>query len=198
MMKNETIESFVYGEPPTVKSTPICYQNKANIGIGSEKEFPHIALIRLKSLPRNRYRTEIKCVGSLISDRFVLTSSYCIKFTGNLKSQYHINVELGVFHINSVDLSMSSFKAVEVSTKFGITLLKLDRRVVFNEFIQPICLYPDKQAASEFLLTGWTGDWLECDPKLKKWHIENHLVDHEFWRLTIDEAAIINYRQVIY
>lgn len=192
MRKNETTQSFILGEPPVVKITEICNQNKDNIGIASEKEFPHIALIKLKGKARGQYRSEMKCVGSLISDRYVLTSTYCVSSDLN----YQINVELGVININSIDLSMNSFKVIEVTIKYGITLLKLNRKVTFNEFIIPACLYPDKKASTEFLLTGWTGDWFECDPKLKKWHISNDLVEYSVWKQTIDEAAIINYRQV--
>lgn len=192
MIKNETTQSFILGEPPVVKIHEICHQNKANIGIASAKEFPHIALIKLKGQMKGQYRSEMKCVGSLISDRYVLTSTFCV----NSDLYYQINVELGVVNINSIDLSMNSFKVIEVTIKYGIALLKLNRKVTFNEFIIPACLFPDKQASSEFLLTGWTGDWLECDPKLKKWHISNDLVGHSVWKQNIDEAAIINYRQV--
>lgn len=181
------------GEPSTTKIVEICNQKKANTGLASEKEFPHIAIINLQSrlLTRNNHESLSKCVGSLISDRHVLTSMFCISSDQN----FHLSVRLGAYKLDENNIS-NIYDVEHIEAKHGVAILKLNRKVNFSEQIMPICIFPDKEAAMSILLSGWTGDWRECDPKLKKWQIENYLVKRNRWQFFIDETSIINYRQV--
>lgn len=195
LVKNETINSFILGEPSTISRVEICHQNKENIGIASEMEFPHIGLIKLQEVNdiRRHHNIEAKCVGSLISERHVITSFYCV----NSLIKYQVTVQLGVFNYDSSDSNLKTHKVESLETKYGVTILKLQNNVVFAENIMPACLYPDKVSTSEVLLAAWNGDWRECESKLKKWHINNNEVIHSNrWQISIDQSAIINYRQV--
>lgn len=192
-MKNETIKAFIFGEPSTTKLTEFCYQNKRDIGTAIAKEFPHVAIVKLldRRLPRDRYGSERKCVGSLVSDRHVLTSIDCVK----TDLHYKISVQLGAYEYDAVD-SSQIYDVDEIFTNYDLTILKINKKVEFNQQVMPICLFPDEQIRSEILLVGWSGDWRECDLNLRKWQIESNLVEHKDWQLIIDNSAILNYRQV--
>lgn len=195
MMRNETVESFVFGEPSTIETVTICNQNNRDIGLAVMKEFPHVALIRVRKQhpKRTNMLSETRCVGTLISERHVITSVFCVF----LEQNQEITVHLGVFNDDSIDENSKTYKVEDFETKYGVTILKLNIvKVEFSEHIMPICLHPDKSTKSSFLLAGWIGDWRDCDPKLKKWHIDNQLVKFDKWNLQVDESMIINYRQV--
>lgn len=192
-MRNETVSSFVLGEPGFIKKVPFCHQNENDIGTASEKEFPHVAIIKLQSrtLPRSAFGSSTKCIGSLISERHVITSAFCV-----FSDQSHeVTVELGVLNFNEVGLS-ESFNVDEIDHKFGVAILKLDRKVVFSESVMPICLLTDENFSTQALVSGWTGDWRDCDPKLKKWHVESKKLEKSRWQIKIVETAMLNYRQV--
>ena len=160
-----------------------------------EKEFPHIALIKMDDLNgiRRNYNMEVKCVGSLISDCHVITSFYCVSSL----VKHKVTVYLGVSNYDLSGSGVKSFDVESLETKNGVTILKLQNRVIFDEHILPTCLYPEKSTNSEFLLTGWTGDWRECDPQLKKWHVSNSLVVKSYkWQMTMQQTSIINFREV--
>lgn len=190
-MRNETINSFIFGEPPTIKQVPFCNQNKENIGIASEMEFPHIALIKLQKIADNHHFIS-KCVGSLISDRHVITSFYCVSSL----VKYDVKVQLGVSYLDSED-SFSNIHDVEsLETKYGVTILKLQSQVYFSQKIMPACLFTKKLVTPEVILAAWSGDWRECDPMLKKWHISNTAVNISNLQIRVDQSTIVNYRQV--
>jgi Trypsin len=195
LIKNETIDSFILGEKPTITRVETCHQNKEDIGIASEMEFPYIALIKLQENHETRrfYNVELKCVGSLISERHVITSFYCV----NSLIKFKVTVHLGVFNYDLSDSNLQSHEVESLDTKYGVTILRLQNQVIFSDHIMPACLFPEKVATSEVLLAGWTGDWQECESRLKKWHIRNNEVTYiSRWQITIDQSAIMNYRQV--
>ena len=181
------------GESPIMKRTKFCYQNKADLGIATEKEFPHTAVIQVEDLRVNKNdfmnRTS-QCGGSLVSDRHVMTSFYCVSSAVN----YKLSVYLGVFNLNAIDDGIR-YDVDEVNVKYGVAILKLSRKVEFNEKIMPVCLSSGNDLTSPVILTGWSGDWRECDPKLKKWHIEPQSIIKTTWHLKVIESTIINYRQ---
>lgn len=191
--KREAVDSFILGEPSSVSKTPVCHQNTANVGIASEKEFPHIAIIKLqhRQMQRNTYGALTKCVGSLISDQHVITSIFCVQSDIN----HEVTVQLGGINFNENN-SDNIYEVEDIDKIHGVAVLKLKTKVEFNENVMPICLFPNQNITSDVILAGWTGDWRECDPKLKKWHVANNFVEHGTWHLKIDESIVINYRQV--
>jgi Trypsin len=193
-VRDETVSSFVIGEPKLVEKVAFCNQNENDIGIASENEFPHMAVIKLqnRAMIRNSIGSVSKCLGSLISEQHVLTSVFCV-FSDE---KHEVSVELGVFNFNEVGLH-HGFGVVEIDKKYGVTILKLNRKASISETVLPICLFSGESFSSQVLLSGWTGDWRECDPKLKKWHVGNRLIEKMRWQMKIDEASILNYRQVI-
>jgi hypothetical protein len=193
LIKNETINSFVLGEPSTITTTEFCNHKRENTGIASDKEFPHIALIKLDDGVPKTYHQEVKCVGTLISDRHVMTSYFCV----NSLIKHKVFVYLGTFNYNLSGEGVRSFEVESAESIYGVTILKLKNQVSFDERIMPACLFTGKSTASDILLTGWTGDWRECDPRLKKWLVRNSLVVNvNRWQMTIDQSSILNYREV--
>lgn len=192
-MKNETINAFILGEPSIFRSTNICNQKKENTGQASEKEFPHVAIIdiRNRSSPIGSFESLRKCAGSLISDRHILTSKFCVSTGQN----YHISVQLGAFNFDDMKINNNYF-VESIEENRGVTILKLNRKVIFSEHVMPVCLFPDPNVVSSFLLVGWTGDWRDCNRKLKKWQIESSSVVLNRLSFSIPEDSIINYRQV--
>lgn len=178
-----------------IKRVEICNQNRKNTGIASESEFPHVAVIKLLQIRdyRLNHNVETKCVGSLISERHVLTSFYCV----NSLLKFKVTVHLGGFNFDLSDNNIKNYEVESLESKYGVTILKLHEQVIFSENIMPVCLFTGDVATSEVLLAAWNGDWRECETTLKKWHINNNAVVYSNrWQITIDESAIINYRQV--
>ena len=187
------------GEPSFINATAFCNQNKENNGITSENEFPHIAIIKLQNrfLPRNQNESKTKCVGSLISDRYVLTSVFCVSSDRN----YKVSVQLGTNNYtydktNSAERAKYYYEVDDIDAKFGVSILKLSRRVEFDEHVMPICLSPDNKILNDAVLVGWTGHWLDCNPILRKWQIKNKLIEQGRWHLKFAESSITNYWQV--
>lgn len=181
---------FVLGEPSSVTVTNICHQKLEDIGIAAELEFPHIAIIKLQRRQVNFQRLESKCIGSLISEFHVITSVHCVHSDLN----HFVTVQLGSFKFDDESVSL---EVEDIESKYGIAILKLKKKVDFSERVVPACLFPDREIKSSMLLTGWTGDWRDCDTKLKKWKIANNLCDQEDWQMKFNESAIMNYRQVV-
>lgn len=194
LFNNQTTHSFIFGEQPKIIATPFCNHNKANNGLASEKEFAHVAVIKVENLrfPDNDFfNRESKCVGSLISSRHVLTSFHCVFSTVS----YKISVYLGVFNLNSIEDGVL-FDIDTVDANFGLSILTLSKNVEFSEKILPICIHWGKELSPPIVLAGWTGDYRECDPKLKKWHIDQTSMNDTVWNFKVAESSIINYRQV--
>lgn len=150
-----------------------------------------IKVENLRFAENDFFNRESKCVGSLISDRHVITSFHCVFSTVSFK----ITVYLGVFNLNSIE-DGQQFEIETVDANFGLSVLTLSKKVEFSEKILPVCIHSGKDLSPPLVLAGWTGDWRECDPKLKKWHIDQQSMNDTFWNFKVAESAIINYRQV--
>lgn len=80
---------------------------------------------------------EILCNGNLISDQFVISSSYCA-----VDAVESYKIFLGIYDLDD----LNNFQFFEVSkiifhSTSDIALFKLKSQPIFNEFIQPICLH---------------------------------------------------------
>lgn len=77
------------------------------------------------------------CNGVLISDQSVITSSICSVDDPKLYKIY-----LGIYDLELMD-QIPGFKVTKIifSDTIDITILMLNMRVIFNDFVQPICLY---------------------------------------------------------
>ncbi|RWS06724.1 trypsin-1-like protein [Dinothrombium tinctorium] len=109
--------------------------------------------------PRNRYpwmalikdNEEQLCGGAIINDRFVLTAAHCIDAC---EESSGCKVVLGVHNIRESKgaYDIDSFIKHDEYSLFenDIGLIKLKRRIRFNESMKPICL-PKQQSLSEIV-----------------------------------------------
>jgi len=131
------------------------------VGGGEEsrlKEFPH--MVALGYLENGE--TEWNCGGSLISEYFVLTAAHCAS-----RRNHPTIARLGDFNlkVSSDGARPVNYSVVDIfrhpdykpPAKYNdIALLKLDRRVEFNEFIRPACLYTSNTFdVNKTVATGW-------------------------------------------
>ncbi|KAJ3654563.1 hypothetical protein Zmor_013741 [Zophobas morio] len=156
-------------------------QNSDNKIIGGTEtaldEYPWLALLKYV----NRNKVQYACGGSLISERFVITAAHCVdpdiirqKDLGRLQS-----VILGEFDTrNETDCIYQKYgeDCADPPQEFNaydyvmhpdynsrlmindIAIIRLDRKAIFSDYVQPICLpFPDfKLRGNEsFTISGW-------------------------------------------
>ena len=154
--------NFISGEKNVLPEKPVCGQQiiKSDNDLrrtAKEGEFPWVALLKYEG--DNPY----KCVGSLISDRYVLTSSVCVKS----KRHNVVGVRLGEhtlgndthseeFCIEKI-IPHDGFKQGKKQFNNDIALLKLCSLVKFSDYIKPICLSKDSLSKPEdnIFISGW-------------------------------------------
>nr|XP_019545553.1 serine protease 7-like [Aedes albopictus] len=151
-------------------------------------EFPWMALFRYKVNPENEF--DNICAGSLINKRYVLTSINCVK-----SSKGPFKIRLGEHTIgkdrdcNGVGEDRECAPPVREygiecvirhnlyhprSRTHNIALVRLNRDVVFDDHIQPICLPATKFLESlnpeRYIVTGWgaTGEQYRYSKVLQK------------------------------
>ncbi|EDW48137.1 testisin isoform X2 [Drosophila sechellia] len=104
------------------------------------------------------------CGGSLIAHRFVLTAAHCTKVNDNLF------VRLGEYDSSrTTDGQTRHYRVVSIYRhenyidfrNHDIAVLKLSRKVVYDAFIRPICIFFNSgyqsfaNSIQDFILTGW-------------------------------------------
>ncbi|KAF6200344.1 hypothetical protein GE061_006647 [Apolygus lucorum] len=172
---------------------------------GSEKAesgvLPHMALIGYGQ--RRRKRFYWKCTGSLISDRWVLSSAYC---SPRDNSQWARYVLLGDMNVRSTDdldiLNNPNVKLFWIRTRvkqpeytssqayYDLVLFQLNTTVEFNRFIRPICLHGWLSNDSDVFASGWGPNFFRGDPQSYNLVLRNY----EFWstnHLMKNKAEII-------
>ncbi|EDW55257.1 serine protease 7 [Drosophila sechellia] len=141
--------------PP--KCGPHSFSNKVYNGNDTAiDEFIWMALLEYVD---NRGRREISCGGSLINNRYVLTAAHCVIGAVETEVGHLTTVRLGEYDtskdVDCVDkicnppILQLGIEQATVHPQYDpanknrihdIALLRLDRPVLLNEYIQPVCL----------------------------------------------------------
>ncbi|KAK7070344.1 Tryptase gamma [Halocaridina rubra] len=134
------------------------FMSKITFGVvAGVREFPWQVALAING--------KFQCGGSLISDNHVLTASHCVISYRNVPSA--IELSLGDWDLRSSgDGQNLKVKVVRVTThpnynkhtlQNDVAVLKLDRKVTFNERIRPICLPASNfnLDGHEAIVTGW-------------------------------------------
>uniref|UniRef100_A0A182LWY5 CLIP domain-containing serine protease n=1 Tax=Anopheles culicifacies TaxID=139723 RepID=A0A182LWY5_9DIPT len=125
-------------------------------------EFPWYALLEYESKKGER---AFKCGGSLINGRYILTAAHCLANKKIDEGERLVNVRLGEYNTaTEMDCEEGdTFNCADPPQNFGIeaqilhpgydkngpfqhhdiALIRLDRDVIMNNFVSPVCLPPD-------------------------------------------------------
>lgn len=122
---------------------------KQDCGVQKDNNYPWVAFIPLQTRTFNP-DAKVECVGALISERYVITSSSCLQFVVS-KIQFWWNLQV-------VEVEVEKWIAFQAT---NIALLKLANDVEFSEFLRPICLPSDDMVSVESTAASYyTATWM--------------------------------------
>ncbi|KAK5643984.1 hypothetical protein RI129_007829 [Pyrocoelia pectoralis] len=160
-----------------------------------EGEFPWAVLLKYEGTE------SYKCVGSLISDRYVLTSAVCV--TGGF--QKLVGVVLGEHNLGqSAHSEEYGIEKITVHADYkkssqgnhDIALIKLNASVKFSDYIKPICLPSEGnsllQAGDQIILAGWSKGTVDEPRRTKKVVVRRVITNEECQQLFAAHKVTIN------
>lgn len=124
-------------------------------------------------------RTVYTCAGSLVSDRVIVTAAHCFRPGSKVLNPGEVLMALGLHYIDNMSMGDGTElvdvaeivlhpdyrKMSDKSSDADIAVARLRRAVEFNEYIRPICLWPDVEATDltdvvgkMATIVGWGGD----------------------------------------
>ncbi|XP_067641419.1 serine protease persephone-like isoform X2 [Eurosta solidaginis] len=128
-------------------------------------EYPHMAAIGYASINEGGPPYEIRCGGTLIDKRFVLTAAHCV----NRRDVIPIIVRLGVTDFSSADQMQNSIdvpiETVHIHKDYNslqkyddIAIIELKNEIEYSSLVFPACLHTDltdPPANAQLNVTGW-------------------------------------------
>ncbi|XP_077287006.1 chymotrypsinogen A-like isoform X1 [Arctopsyche grandis] len=94
-----------------------------------------------------------RCGGSIVSDTAIVTAAHCVTTSnGDALLSNKLLAVAGKYNLNTRDLSVQELEISSIIVYNGfdiknlrndIALLRLKTKIVFNQYVQPICLWTD-------------------------------------------------------
>ncbi|XP_031634264.1 GA-binding protein subunit beta-1-like [Contarinia nasturtii] len=179
--------TVVSSTPPTPQIRPVTQACRNYTNVRSmytkldEKEFPSMVALGYANTNQNK-SVNFYCSGTIISERFVLTSAYCVSL------EKPTLVRMGTESINNGKARTVNRAVKEVfkhpkyssETKWNdIALIELAQKIPFSYFISPACLHTDVNdlpSNEPLTLTTWEAKSLDLNDgskSLRKMKLES-------------------------